>query len=250
MSLVPGAHVDTLTMEAYAAQLVDADAESAIERHLLDCEVCRTRMAAAADGRVLPGAEPIRLQRIWDAVVDVIDTPPRSMPTPAGLRARAHWRRRRQFLAICPLPAGRLAPLTRRALVSLIALLAVPVAIIVSGSLALSAHDPFDTMNPVNAGGTIVAPQRVCAATDLAVTVDRTSGGPGQGTLMVSNVSGTVCVLPTAFRVEPMGSTDDQVRPALRPASTGLSEYQAYHLYPSRPALRAALVGRTESQAL
>ena len=48
MSLAHSAHVDKLTIEAYAAQLVDADAEAAIEGHLICCEGCR---AAATPGR-------------------------------------------------------------------------------------------------------------------------------------------------------------------------------------------------------
>jgi len=59
MSRARSAHVDTLTIEAYAAHLVDADAEAAIEGHLICCEGCRAQTAAASELGDLPGVESV-----------------------------------------------------------------------------------------------------------------------------------------------------------------------------------------------
>jgi len=137
-------HIDALTMEAYAAQLVDADSEAAIECHLICCQDCLANVAAASAGNDLPGVESVRLQRIWDAVVDTIDSPPRSLLTLVWSRLRSEWRRFRRFrrsLTLGRTPAGRVMPVARRALVTVVALLTVPVLITVSGSASLFARE-------------------------------------------------------------------------------------------------------------
>jgi len=143
-------HIDALTMEAYAAQLVDADSEAAIECHLICCQDCLANVAAASAGNDLPGVESVRLQRIWDAVVDTIDSPPRSLLTLVWSRLRSEWRRFRRFrrsLTLGRTPAGRVMPVARRALVTVVALLTVPVLITVSGSASLFAREPFDSVD-------------------------------------------------------------------------------------------------------
>ena len=48
-------HVDTVMIEAYAAQLLDAGAAASIERHLSCCDKCRANVAAAGTRGDLPG---------------------------------------------------------------------------------------------------------------------------------------------------------------------------------------------------
>lgn len=155
MSRVDESHLDPMTIHAYAAQLVCADAETAIESHLICCERCRARIAAASAADDLPGVESCRLQGIWDAVTDVIDSPRQSLPTMVWLRLRSDWRWLGRFLARCVTqdprrrpPVGRTTPIARRALVAALALLMVPLVMVISGSTSLFAHQPFDTVDP------------------------------------------------------------------------------------------------------
>ena len=57
-------HVDRLTLEAYAEELVSAAQRQAVETHIAECQVCRTRLASTRQMAAL-------LHRL-----------PREMPTP------------------------------------------------------------------------------------------------------------------------------------------------------------------------
>ena len=239
-------HIDALTMEAYAAQLVDADSEAAIECHLICCQDCLANVAAASAGNDLPGVESVRLQRIWDAVVDTIDSPPRSLLTLVWSRLRSEWRRFRRFrrsLTLGRTPAGRVMPVARRALVTVVALLTVPVLITVSGSASLFAREPFDSvdhsgprspafvtaralartspsvlgaLSPCAAGDAWSAgdwlpavPQQRCAPTDLAWVIDLFCAGHGHHPRPVTNISGPVRLPPTVIDVKPLDSVNE-----------------------------------------
>ena len=77
--------------------------------------------------------------------MEAIDAPDRSLPSLLRSRLCSQWHRLRRFLAHCVVPAGRIMPVARRALVTVTALLAVPMTITVSGSTSLFALQPFDT---------------------------------------------------------------------------------------------------------
>ncbi len=271
---VHGAHVDILTIEAYAARLVDADAEAAIECHLICCESCRGRIAAASGVGDLPGVESCRLQSIWDAVVEAIDAPERSLPSLLRSRRCSQWHRLRRLLAQCVMPAGRMVPVARRALVTVMALLAVPMTITVSGSTSLFALQPFDTMDTsgdrvstvgaarASTHGTMPAvgavasctgdttgcpvgeppsaeqsatEQPLCAPADLAFAVDWFSDEPGHGTLRVTNISETACILPAVIDVQLVGLPPEPEHDSAI-VSSPPSSSQAYYLSPPRPA--------------
>lgn len=271
---VHGAHVDSLTIEAYAARLVDADAEAAIECHLICCENCRGRIAAASEVGDLPGVESCRLQSIWDTVVEAIDAPERSLPSLLRSRRCSQWHRLQRFLAHCVMPAGRMMPVARRALVTVLALLAVPMTITMSGSTSLFALQPFDTVKTsghrvptvgaarASTHGTLPAvgavasctaettgcpgqelppaeqsatEQPLCAPADLTFAVNWFSDEPGFGTLRVRNISETACILPEVIDVQLVSlPPEPEHDPAI--VSSPPSATQAYHLSPPRPA--------------
>jgi hypothetical protein len=72
-----GCTMTAVELDAYAGgDVTDAEA-FAMEAHVVGCELCQTMLA--------PRARELRLDAIWDAVEDQLDTP-RPGPTEAGLR--------------------------------------------------------------------------------------------------------------------------------------------------------------------
>jgi hypothetical protein len=69
------AHIDPTMVERYGNGMLDIAAETWIEDHLLDCALCRARVAAEASPSVIPQLDPARLERVWQGVFDVVDAP-------------------------------------------------------------------------------------------------------------------------------------------------------------------------------
>ncbi len=138
-------HVDTVMIEAYAAQLLDAGAAASIERHLSYCDQCRANVAAAGTRGDLPGLGTDRLASIWAAVIDDIDPPPITVP-----RRKRHFLpkagdRVQQLLARFAIPTARLVPWARLAVVTAVAAITIP-AFNISGPGSFLAGDNIDSM--------------------------------------------------------------------------------------------------------
>jgi len=69
------AHIDPTVIERYGNGLLDVAAETWVEDHLLECAQCRARVAAHAVPAGIPQLDPVRLDRVWQEVVDVVDAP-------------------------------------------------------------------------------------------------------------------------------------------------------------------------------
>ena len=145
-------HIDTVMIEAYAAQLLDAGAEASIEWHLSCCGECRAGVAAASARGDLAGLGPDRLGTIWASVIDTIEAPPVAVPRK---KRRSQWTVGefiRPLLTSLAIPARRLAPWVRGVVVvTTVAVMTLPSLINICASAPLPTGDNVDSV-AINSG--------------------------------------------------------------------------------------------------
>jgi len=169
-------HIDTVMIEAYSAQLLDAGADASIERHLDGCAKCRAAVATACARGDVAALGPDRLRTIWTTVSDKLDPP----PVATALRRRfflgTGGERVRPLLARFAIPTGRLVLWARLALVTAVAVVALP-ALQHVGSVALPGGGNVDSVVVDHPAGNArnalhdISPQFPCARAEVPFTL-------------------------------------------------------------------------------